>query len=210
MIKHKLLILITAVTAFGLSQAGASFIKLPEGQDVGAVKLWFDVANHNVQDFQAFVGANNSGGHAVGIHTVGPVNTGSGFSTIKPVNGGSLTDIVFTPDSSTTFSDFSFRGQLTSFGDGTVNLFVTDSFGNITPFQFTGLGQNQDFKRQGIISEDGSFIKSVEIVSDFKELKQLEISFGDPNGTVPDGGSTVMLLGAALGSLGMARRFLRK
>ena len=27
---------------------------------------------------------------------------------------------------------------------------------------------------------------------------------------VPDGGSTVMLLGAALGALGMARRFVRK
>ena len=31
-----------------------------------------------------------------------------------------------------------------------------------------------------------------------------------PTGTVPDGGSTVMLLGAALGSLGMARRFLKR
>jgi hypothetical protein len=29
-----------------------------------------------------------------------------------------------------------------------------------------------------------------------------------PTGTVPDGGTTVMLLGAALGALGMARRFL--
>jgi len=27
---------------------------------------------------------------------------------------------------------------------------------------------------------------------------------------VPDGGATIMLLGAALGSLGMARRFLKK
>ena len=33
------------------------------------------------------------------------------------------------------------------------------------------------------------------------------ILFG-PNGFVPDGGTTVMLLGAALGALGMARRFL--
>jgi hypothetical protein len=33
------------------------------------------------------------------------------------------------------------------------------------------------------------------------------ILFG-PTGTVPDGGTTVMLLGAALGALGMARRFL--
>lgn len=34
------------------------------------------------------------------------------------------------------------------------------------------------------------------------------ILFG-PTGQVPDGGTTVMLLGAALGALGMARRFLR-
>ena len=31
-----------------------------------------------------------------------------------------------------------------------------------------------------------------------------------PQGTVPDAGSTVLLLGAALGALGMARRFMRK
>ena len=32
---------------------------------------------------------------------------------------------------------------------------------------------------------------------------------GPSGGSVPDGGTTVMLLGAALGALGMARRFLR-
>ena len=36
------------------------------------------------------------------------------------------------------------------------------------------------------------------------------IFFGSPGGSVPDGGTTIMLLGAALGSLGMARRFLKK
>jgi hypothetical protein len=33
--------------------------------------------------------------------------------------------------------------------------------------------------------------------------------FGSPGGQVPDGGTTVMLLGAALGALGLARRFLK-
>ena len=32
--------------------------------------------------------------------------------------------------------------------------------------------------------------------------------FTGPNGAVPDGGATVMLLGAALSALGLARRFL--
>jgi hypothetical protein len=31
----------------------------------------------------------------------------------------------------------------------------------------------------------------------------------NPTNSVPDGGATVMLLGAGLGALGMARRFLR-
>jgi hypothetical protein len=35
------------------------------------------------------------------------------------------------------------------------------------------------------------------------------ILFGPTGGQVPDGGTTVMLLGAALGALGMARRFLK-
>ncbi len=35
-------------------------------------------------------------------------------------------------------------------------------------------------------------------------------SFGSQGGQVPDGGTTVMLLGAALGSLGVARRFLKR
>jgi hypothetical protein len=33
--------------------------------------------------------------------------------------------------------------------------------------------------------------------------------FTAPNGAVPDGGATVMLLGAAIGALGVARRFIR-
>jgi hypothetical protein len=31
----------------------------------------------------------------------------------------------------------------------------------------------------------------------------------NPTGSVPDGGTTVMLLGMAFGALGMARRFLK-
>jgi len=208
MIKHKLLILITAVTAIGLSQAGATFIKL-EDNDPDGIKLWNDVANKNVTDFNAFVGQNHPDGHFVHIHTAGPVDSGSGFATIKPVKGMSLTDVIFTPDSQNLYSDFSFRGQLNAISDGELTLIVTDNLGIMTTFVFDGLGKNSDFSRRGVISEDGSFIKTVELKSDFKEVKQLEISFGDP-GSVPDGGTTVMLLGAALGSLGMARRFLKR
>jgi len=203
----KYILSIAVLTAALTLPARATFEELPVGTDAGGVKLWNDVAHHNVTDFETFVGANNSGGHSIHVHTFGPVDSGSGFATIKPVNGGSLTDLIFTPDDPKAFSDFSFRGQLTAFGDGTVTLIVTDSGGNVQTFTFSGLGQNDDFARRGIISTDGETIKSVELQSDFKEVKQIEVSFG--TGVVPDGGATVMLLGAALSVLGLARRYLK-
>jgi hypothetical protein len=36
----------------------------------------------------------------------------------------------------------------------------------------------------------------------------VKFSFSANDNTVPDGGATVMLLGVALGALGMARRYL--
>ena len=39
---------------------------------------------------------------------------------------------------------------------------------------------------------------------------RVKFGFASESSTVPDGGTTVMLLGAAIGSLGMARRFLKK
>ncbi len=42
-----------------------------------------------------------------------------------------------------------------------------------------------------------------------KQISFVEF-FGSPGGSVPDGGTTVMLLVTALGALGMARRFLKR
>jgi hypothetical protein len=46
-------------------------------------------------------------------------------------------------------------------------------------------------------------------LQDGSENRLTGFAAGPGGGTVPDGGTTVMLLGAALGALGMARRFLR-
>jgi hypothetical protein len=204
-IPFKYIVSIAALTAALTLSARATFIKDP---DPGGVKIFFDVANKNVTDFDGFVGANNTSAPHVHIHTTGAVDTGSGFSNIKPVSGGSLTELIFTPDNPNLFSDFSFRGQLEDGAGGTVTLTVQDNQGNPPQtFTFTGLGGPNDFARQGIISLDGETIQSVTITSNFKEFKQVEISFGQG---VPDGGATLMLLGAALGSLGVARRFLKR
>ena len=95
-----------------------------------------------------------------------------------------------------------------------MTVIVTDNQSN-TPqtFVFTGLGANADFSRIGVISNDGETIKTIELIAagdGFKEVKQLRISGPEVPPVVPDGGATVMLLGAALSVLGMTRRFFKK
>jgi hypothetical protein len=122
----------------------------------------------------------------VDIHTAGNVDTGSGFANIKPIKDGSLTQLIFTPENPNLFADFSFRGQLEGDANGTVTVVVQDNQGDpAQTFAFSGLGANADFARQGIISLDGETIKSVTLISDFKEVKQIEFSFARG---VPDNG----------------------
>ena len=202
----KYLLAMTVLTGALTLSASATFII---DTDPGGAKLFIDVANKNVSDFKGFVGANNSSAPNVDIHTTGNVNTGSGFATIKPINGGSLTELTFTPENPTLFADFSFRGQLNDAANGTVTVTVQDNQGNPAQvFILTGLGGPNDFARQGIISLDGETIQSVTLTSDFKEVKQIEFSLAGAR--VPDGGSTVMLLGVALGAAEGIRRLILK
>lgn len=203
----KYLLLIAAVTGALTLSARATFIVDP---NPGGEKLFIDVANKNVSNFEGFVGANNPSAPNVGIHATGNVNTGSGFATIKPIKGGSLTELIFTPDNPSLFADFSFRGQLTGAANGSVTVTVQDNQGNAAQsFTLTGLGENRDFARQGIISLDGETIASITLTSDFKELKQIEFSLA-PGIKVPDSGATAMLLGSALAGLALVRRYLKR
>ena len=173
----------------------------------GGSFLFNDVANNDVSDFDGFVGANNPSAPTVHIHATQNVTSGSGFANIKPVAGTQLTSVIFTPADDTLFSDFSFRGQLNDAEGGMVTLIVTDQFGNTSQFVFDNLGSNANFARQGItaLAGTGETIASVELISNFREVKQIRFSFA---AGVPDGGLTVMLLGAALGALGIARRYI--
>jgi len=145
----------------------------------------------------------------VDIQTTGNVNTGSGFANIKPIKDGSLTELIFTPEDPNLFADFSFRGQLNDAANGMVTVTVQDNQGNPAQvFILTGLGGPNDFARQGIISLDGETIQSVTLTSDFKEVKQIEFSLAGAR--VPDSGSTVMLLGVALGAAEGIRRLVLK
>jgi hypothetical protein len=140
-----------------------------------------DTANKDVPTFTGTVE-----GAAVTVDTTGNVDTGSGFATISPIKGGTLTDLIFTPASDTLFSDFSFRGQLESSGfTGTVDVTWTDSSGMSGMIAFTDVkGPNADFDRLGIVSTDGETLKSVEVSTpgseSFKEFKQAEFSSAIP------------------------------
>jgi hypothetical protein len=201
----KYIVSIAALTAALTFSAQANFI--PDDQD--GVKMWNDVANKNVSDFEGFVGGNHPSFPHVDVHTTGNVDTGSGWSNAKPANKRtSLTQLIFTPENGNLFNGFSFRGQLNDAAGGIVTLIVQDNQGHAAQtFTFTGLGGPNDFARQGILSLDGETIKSVTLISNFKEVKQIMWTFAP--GQVPDGGTTVMLLGAALSTLGMARRFFK-
>jgi len=194
------------ITALTLS-ARANFIvdQNPDGE-----KMYLDIHNSGVSDFEGFVGANNSSSPHVDIHTTGQVTTGSGWANIKPGHNQLLTQLIFTPENGNLFSGFSFRGQLERAAMGNVTVIVQDNQGHAPQtFTFTGLGRNNDFERQGIISLDGETIKSVTLMGTFKEVKQIMFTLAPDPRSVPDSGATVMLLGAALGTLGMTRRFFK-
>jgi hypothetical protein len=199
---RRLLLSVLAVAALVATTvpAHATFIIDP---NPGGEKFFIDVANKDVNSFSGHVGANNSG-PIVNVSTIGNVDTGSGYSNIKPVKDGLLTDLIFTPADNTKYKDFSFRGQIEKDGfTGEVDVKVTDQIGSIFSFDFTIAKADADFDRIGVVSYDGEWIKSVEIFTpgseSFKEVKQINFS------RVPEP-STFLLLGAGLGGLWIWRR----
>lgn len=176
----------------------------------GGTKFSIDAANSDVTTFTGM-----DDGTAFTVDTTGAVDTGAGFSTIKPSGADILSSLTFTPANDMLFSDFSFRGQLESSGfTGIVNVTWTDSSGMSGTIPFTGVaGPNTDFARIGIVSTDGETLKSVTISTpavpgspreSFKEVKQVEFSAAS---IIPEPSTYVlMLLGfAGLGYAGIHR-----
>ena len=182
-----------------------------EAKCAGGTDFFNDSANHNVSTFTGTVGGHT--GTGVTVDTIGNINSGAGFATIKPVRGGTLTSLTFTPTDDTLFSDFSFRGQLAPVGDtGVINVAWTDSLGVTGILQFTGIpGPDTDFGRLGIVSNDGETLKSVVVTTalgeSFDEFKQVQFSAASIPPSVPEASTWAMML---LGFAGLSYAGFRR
>lgn len=200
----------TLAIGAGMAPAHATFVldtSCGVSKCDAGVKMFIDVANKDVSTFGATVNTD-----AITVDTTGNVDTGSGFATIKPIKGGTLTDLIFTPADDTLFNDFSFRGQLESAGfTGDIDVTWTDSLGNTGTVHFTGVkGPNADFDRLGIVSTDGETLASVEVTTpgdeSFKEFKQVEFSYAVPPPPVPAPAGITVLASGLLGLLVVRKR----
>ena len=76
--------------------------------------FFYDSANKDVLTFTGTVGGH--AGTAITVDTVGNIDSGAGLSTIKPIKGGTLTDLLFTPADEHSLPTFRFEVSLTQLG----------------------------------------------------------------------------------------------
>jgi hypothetical protein len=131
-------------------------------------------------------------------------NSFAGFNPPAPVNGGAGNEDGFG----------SFNLTLNT-GDGyftsatTVNFTVLNTSGTAWTGVTSGLNAMLTENNRGFIAAAHIFVGGNPPDAHAQALATGFAGNGDTGTPVPDGGATVMLLGAALGVLGMARRFLR-
>ena len=192
-----------AITTYSLSAGNAAIAPFPAPYGSASVSLVGNTATitftaANTAAFQYLFGA--AGSVAVNVNgafTLGAI-TGTqlpGFGPTTYSNGGAGNEDGFG----------SFNLSINSF-DG-----YTRSSNSIT-FTLTGSWANDASVLTA--NANGAFVAAHIFVAAFPanpNAGALATGFAASGGAVnaPDGGTTVMLLGAALGALGMARRFLR-
>jgi len=164
------------------------------------------------------------------FYTPGPIGNPSAELSYLQTHGGGSYQPTFLPATSQYLGKFNRNNDNTStIENGALNIatYVSVTFaGNVATISWnlTGSGFTLDglllkdgnAGAQGMlyrfygVSADEALIGSgtVTFNDPVKNISHITF-FGSPGGTVPDGGTTVMLLGAALSTLGVARRYLK-
>jgi hypothetical protein len=133
-----------------------------------------------------------------------------GGSVAVNVNASSWTIGSFTSNGETVFNDGS--GNEDGFGNFNQKVSMMDSSNGASVISFVlTLGSGTWASAANVLAFNGNhWLVAAHIqLQDGSQNRLTGFAAGPSGGTVPDGGTTVMLLGAALGALGMARRFLK-
>jgi hypothetical protein len=160
--------------------------------------------------------------------TNGPIGNPSAELDYLQTHGGGIYQPTFLPATSQYLGKFDVD---TGFENGAINIssFVTINqiSGNTweVSWNLTGSGFTMDgmLIKDGNVQGQGMLYRFYGVTPDQALVGSGTVTFDDPvknishitffgspgGGHVPDGGTTVMLLGAALGVLGITRRFLR-
>jgi hypothetical protein len=159
--------------------------------------------------------------------TNGPIGNPAAELNYLQTNGGGSYQPTFLPATSQYLGKFNSGGGIE---DGAIDISAYVTINVVSPnswvvtWNLTGSGFTLDgvlikdgnVQGQGMlyrfygVSADETLVGKGTVTFDDPRRSISHITFfGSPGGNgVPDGGTTVMLLGAALGALGMARRFL--
>jgi len=130
-----------------------------------------------------------------------------GGSVAVNVNASSWTIGNFTSNGETVFNDGS--GNEDGFGSFNQKVSMQDSSNGASIISFTLTnGSGTWLSAANVLAFNGNNWKVAAHIQIQNGTGNTGFAAGPSGGTVPDGGTTVMLLGAALGALGMARRYL--
>jgi hypothetical protein len=147
-------------------------------------------------------------GSAFDLNTSAPATTGT-YAFTQPAGGGFSAPSVTTPNVS---------GQVDGFGTFNNTNSMFNGFANaVTSVSFTLTKANGNWGLAANVlsaNANGAFAAAHIFITPAPGVRSTGATFTGfaANGgsvNTPDGGTTVMLLGVALGALGMARRFLR-
>jgi len=212
--------ILIAVIGLGLQQARADFIFNLNAANIAFPGLYAQVDVHLVNStaatitFTSLTKAGNIYLFAGQGASAVAVNVNATSWALSPVITGSNAGTGFTPGP---YSDGG-SGNMDGFGSFNQGISSFDGFphsSDTLAFSLTNLSGTWASDTSVLTGNSQGKLAAAHIfVTTFPAFRSngaSDTGFATGNGkSVPDGGATIMLLGAALGSLGMVRRFLKK